>query len=389
MPVTPPDDPPEAFSLSLDVVGPTAVITLRGRIDLPAVTDFGTLLDQVIANGYSSMVLDLVALDSLADPGTSLIADAALRLADGGRQLSIRSPSIAIQRQLVADGLGELIRDEEFEPMTGVADDDPVALGARSATMPPSLTLLSSPGASALPTDDDLIDATLRLVVELARSTVGGADGVSVSLLRHGQLATVAASDQTVLDMDAQQYATGEGPCIDASTQGRWFHAPSLDVEDRWPEFTPRAMALGIRAILSSPLVAWGLPVGALNIYSHQPTAFATDDQRLAMKFAAEASAILSDAGVDATDDQRSERFQASLRSREVIAQAQGVLMERQGLTEDEAFTTLRIRSQEHGQTLRARAEEVTRSTRPSTPPSGSGSAGGEGSGTEEGDHRG
>jgi anti-anti-sigma factor len=338
-PVTPGDEPTEAFSLSLDMAGPIAIITLRGQIDESAATDLASVLDQVLANGYPSTVLDLVALDSLADPAMALIADAARRLTVDGRQLSIRSPSTPIHRLLMAEGLGELIRGGEFSP--------------------------TAPAVSALPTDDDLIDATLRLVIELARATVIGADGVSVSLLRHGRLATVAASDQTVLDMDAHQYATGEGPCIDASTQGRWFHAPSLDTEDRWPAFTPRAMALGIRAILSSPLVAWGLPVGALNIYSHQPTAFATGDQRLAMKFATEASALLADAGVDSTDDQRSERFQASLRSREVIAQAQGVLMERHGFSEEEAFTSLRLHSQRTGLSLRARAEEITGSTRP------------------------
>ena len=175
----------------------------------------------------------------------------------------------------------------------------------------------------------------------------------------------MAASDPTVLDMDAAQYATGEGPCVDASTAGRWFHAVSLEAEVRWPQFTPRAKALGIRAILSSPLVAWGQPVGALNIYSHRPLAFATDDQRLAMKFATEVSAVLTDAGLDASDEQRTERFQASLRSREVIAQAQGMLMERDGLSESAAFTLLRLHSQRTGQSLRARAEEITAPTRP------------------------
>ena len=216
---------------------------------------------------------------------------------------------------------------------------DPLALQATPRLLP--VALMTGPGgsgeassvppagggATSLPTDDDLVDATLHLVVELARTTVGGADGVSVSLRRHGRLATAAASDQTVLDMDTQQYATGEGPCVDASNKGRWFHSPSLAAEVRWPAFTPKAMALGIRAILSSPLVTWGQPVGAINIYSHRPLAFAADDQRLAMKFATEASALLADAGVDVPPTtERSERFQASLRSREIIAQAQGVI---------------------------------------------------------------
>ena len=66
----------------------------------------------------------------------------------------------------------------------------------------------------------------LRLAVE--RATVGGADGVSVSLRRHG-LAPVAASDQTISDMDANQYATGEGgPCVDASVDvgSTWSCSP-------------------------------------------------------------------------------------------------------------------------------------------------------------------
>jgi len=162
--------------------------------------------------------------------------------------------------------------------------------------------------------------------------------------------------------MDAHQYATGEGPCVDASVVGRSFLAASLETEDRWPQFTPRALQLGIRSILSSPLVARTRPVGALNIYSRQPSAFAPEDQDLAMTFATGLSALLTDAGVDVSDDHRSERFQASLRSREAIAQAQGVIMERQGISEERAYTELRTYSQRTGLSLRARAEQITAS---------------------------
>jgi hypothetical protein len=94
-----------------------------------------------------------------------------------------------------------------------------------------------------------------------------------VSLRHRGRLATVAASDQVILDMDAVQYATGEGPCMSASVEGHRLHAESLDTEARWPAFTPRASALGINAILSAPLIAHDKPIGALNIYSRIPAA--------------------------------------------------------------------------------------------------------------------
>jgi transcriptional regulator with GAF, ATPase, and Fis domain len=217
---------------------------------------------------------------------------------------------------------------------------------------------------TAMPSDPDVIDGALRLVVELARVLVEGADGVSVSLQRHGRLSTVAASDQTILKMDADQYSTGEGPCVDASILGHRFHAESLDTETRWPTFTPQARGLGINAILSSPLKAFEEPVGALNIYSRTPRAFDSKAQAAAAVFAKKASVILSDAGAGMRDTQMAYRYQEALRSRKAITLATGVLMEREGVDEDEAFTDLLRLSLYHGDPLRKEAEVVVRSAR-------------------------
>jgi GAF domain-containing protein len=230
-------------------------------------------------------------------------------------------------------------------------------------TPPDSGHLLSE--ATAVHSNDVYVASALRLVVALAQVTVGGADGASVSLQRHGRLGTVAASDQTVSDMDANQYATGEGPCVDASVAGRRFHAESLEEETRWPAFTPKARALGIGSILSSPLLDQGGPVGALNIYSKTASAFGPKDQELAARFAVEASNLLSDVRVQATnDDQRSRRLHGALRTREIIAEAHGVIMERENVLETDAFAMLRRFSQTSNRPLLERAEDVVASTR-------------------------
>lgn len=209
---------------------------------------------------------------------------------------------------------------------------------------------------------DDVVDGVLSLLVALARATVGGADGASVSLQRRGRLATVAASDETVAAMDGHQYATGEGPCVDASTQGRPFHFTSLDDESRWPNFTPKARALGIKAILSSPLLAGEQPVGALNIYSRAPDVFSTEEQGLAAKFASEVSIILQGAGVDLSDERWAARLSEALRTRQIIAEAQGITMDRNHVSEEEAFTLLRTDSQRRDRPLRDIAVEVVSS---------------------------
>ena len=86
------------------------------------------------------------------------------------------------------------------------------------------------------------------------------------------------------------------------------------------------------------------------------------------MVFAAEASNILSDAGVQMTDDQLTGRFQGALRTREIIAEAQGVIMERQDVGQDDAFDIMRRFSQRSGRSLRERAEDVVGSARRSRP---------------------
>jgi GAF domain-containing protein len=210
-----------------------------------------------------------------------------------------------------------------------------------------------------------VIDAALRLVTALAGATVDHADGVSVTLERHGQLMTVAATDDTVLTMDRHQYETGEGPCLAAKAEGRWFYVESLEDETRWPAFVPLALEGGIRSVLSSPLVTRDRPQGALNIYSFTRQAFGTREQELAELFAEQASQILTTAGQELTDDESDLRFVSALTARRTIHQAQGVLMARNDLSAKDAIASLFREARTADITVLARASEIVASLRP------------------------
>lgn len=216
---------------------------------------------------------------------------------------------------------------------------------------------------ATIPANADVLDAALRLVVALARVTVTGADGVSVCLSRHGTLTTVAASDATVAGMDRDQYATGEGPCVAAATEGHWFHVESLDDEARWPAFIPRARDRGINSILSTPLLTQTRPMGALNIYSLRARAFAKPELELSSMLASRASDLLVSAAIDVSMEDLSRQLQEALQGRDVIAQARGILMARHGVTADAAYTMLRRSSRQTGTPLRRVAEAVMAST--------------------------
>ena len=50
-----------------------------------------------------------------------------------------------------------------------------------------------------------------------------GADSASITELRRGGFATLAASDQAARDADALQYELRSGPCVDAIVEGCIF----------------------------------------------------------------------------------------------------------------------------------------------------------------------
>ena len=359
-------DPYGGFAVRVEFVGDAVVLEVRGEVDAFSAPELLALLMAVVDAGHKSVVVDLEEVSFLDAAGLGVIARSSGRLRAGSGALTLRSPSRMVHRLLTLTRLDEVVRVE-----TGVTAssrlgpeeraDHPIAVNTGTYQAQPHLRRVAS-----IPADDEVVDGALRLVVALAQATVAGADGVSVSLRRHGLLATVACSDQTIAAMDADQYATGEGPCVDASVAGHWFHTESLDLETRWPAFIPRAQALGINAILSTPLLAADGPVGALNMYSRTAAAFTPEEQQLASMFASEASTILTDAGADVTDEQLATRFHDALRSREIIAQAQGVIMERDGVNEDDAYTALRTFSMRTNVPLRRWATEIVDATQTS-----------------------
>lgn len=366
MPMT--NDIPD-FGAVTSFEGNEATIALRGTTENGGAFELGGILDAAIDRQPASMVLDVTELDFLGASGLLAISGAEKRLAALGITLRVRSPSAVMNRLLGTMESAEVSRLQRAlrqHSHLGAEQLDPGETNDLSRHLVSNLSSEDLRGITALPANPDVIDGALRLIVELARISIRAADGVSVSLLRHGVLSTVAASDQTILAMDADQYATGQGPCVDASIKGHWFHAESLDTETRGPAFTPQARSLGIKSILSPPLRALKKPVGALNIYSRTAETFEVEDQESAAIFAEQASAILSDARADVSDTQMAIRFEEALRSRKVITLAEGILMEREGMDEEGAYTALLRLALYQGVPLRDRAEAMVLSAKQS-----------------------
>jgi AmiR/NasT family two-component response regulator len=87
--------------------------------------------------------------------------------------------------------------------------------------------------------------------------------------------------------------------------------------------------------------------MGALNLYSLTPGALDARDRDLTLVLAAHASTALAATQACEATDLEAAQLREALRSRDVIGQAKGILMERRGITAQEAFDILRRTSQD------------------------------------------
>ena len=221
---------------------------------------------------------------------------------------------------------------------------------------------------------DPTVGGTLQRIVDFAVATVDGCDAAGISLLTGTEVTTPVWSDPVALDIDSVQYETGEGPCLDAIAKETIVYAEDLAADDRWPSFGPRAVELGMRSLLSCRLAAAGT-LGALNLYAMLPKAYGVTDRTKALIFATHAGVALgaAEALEDATvllnaEIRRVEDLRGALASREVIGQAEGILIERERITADQAFGVLRGASRNLNIKLREVAQFVVDTGR--VPPS-------------------
>jgi hypothetical protein len=215
------------------------------------------------------------------------------------------------------------------------------------------------------------VEDTLAQTVAVAVETIDGCDFAGLFL--PAQSAAPLDADPLAREIDALQRAFGEGPSLEAVAHQSMVYADDVQLDDRWPRFGPGAAERGVRSVLALPLN--GDLGGALTLYARYPAAFGVVDRAKGVILASLATVALSAAHSFEDEERRIDNLHTALSSREVIGQAQGILMERERVSADQAFDILRRASQRLNIKLREVAQTlVDTGERPDTasdPPSG------------------
>ena len=213
--------------------------------------------------------------------------------------------------------------------------------------------------ADTLVADFDVVELLTLLTDRCVEVLEVGAAGLMLAS-PDGSLRVMASSSDAMRILELFQLQAQEGPCLDCYRSGRAVSSADLRGEsDRWPLFAPEALGAGFAAVQALPLRLRGAVIGALNLFQLVPAAMPAADIDAAQALADVATiAVLHHRQV--TEAQRlNEQLQSALNSRIVIEQAKGMVAERQGVTIDEAFASLRTHARNRNLLLLVVAEAV------------------------------
>lgn len=202
-------------------------------------------------------------------------------------------------------------------------------------------------------------ESAVKFVTALAVETLPGTLGAGVTVVDADGKHTRAASNPLVEDADRLQYESNAGPCITAWRDQVPVYIPDIALETRWPEWTAAVAGLGVRSMLSVPMLADGASMGAIKVYSDQPNAYDTGSVRVLQLFAQQASVLLGNTRAVAVARELSSRLTSALEDRDVIAQATGVLMAQGAGTAPAAVQRLRLAAQRSGTSMRHVAQGI------------------------------
>jgi GAF domain-containing protein len=228
-----------------------------------------------------------------------------------------------------------------------------------------SLTMTIARIQKLLLTEEE-VERAVQLLARAINESMPGATGTGVSLMDPGGRRTSSGfTDALVKQADTAQYELGEGPCLTAWATEQVVISSDLHADERWPAWKSAVAALPIRSVISAPLLAGKDAIGALKIYSALPGQYDENTGRTLSLFAGTAATLLAHIQGSEAPLRMTEALKASLASRDAINRACGVLMERQGLSQDRAMQQLIKNARMTGASLAETSEKLIARTPP------------------------
>ncbi len=191
-------------------------------------------------------------------------------------------------------------------------------------------------------------------------------DGAGIMLFDNGMSrGSLCATDGVSELIEELQFTLGEGPCIDASSEGRPILEPDLasPATSRWIAFGPPAVAAGVGAIFGFPIRFGAAGLGALNLHRAKPGPLTADQHADALVLADIAAEVILLMQANASPGELAIELDAGASFHYVVHQASGMVSAQLDVSVDHALVRLRAHAFRTGTPLIDVARSVVNRT--------------------------
>ena len=203
------------------------------------------------------------------------------------------------------------------------------------------------------------VEEAIRQIVRTTH-TMFQVDGAGLMLSdAERRLRSVAASDDRFAHLEELQVEHQEGPCIEAFDMKELISAEDLASDGRWPRFSGAAVERNVRAVLASPLPYNQDAVGVVAVLSEQRRPWSAEGELALLALTDLAALLIASMMQGEQQSEMALQLQGALNSRQVIEQAKGVLVGKQGISPREAYEQLRSRARSERRKLSVVCAEV------------------------------
>ncbi|HUR23783.1 MAG TPA: GAF and ANTAR domain-containing protein [Acidimicrobiales bacterium] len=191
---------------------------------------------------------------------------------------------------------------------------------------------------------------------------VTGVTGAGIMLIS-GDLprGSICTTDDVSALVETLQFELGEGPCVDASSQGRPVLEPDLahPATSRWFAFSGPALEAGVRAVFGFPMQVGAVRLGALNLYCNRPGPLSDDQYADALAVADIAAEAVVAMQAKAEPGRLARELEAGGDFQYVVHQASGMVAAQIDVSVAQALIRLRAYAFGNGRSLTQVAEDV------------------------------
>jgi len=175
----------------------------------------------------------------------------------------------------------------------------------------------------------------------------------SVTVWRKRRPFTIASSSPEAAAMDEEQYASGQGPCMEAAKTGHVVEVPDFRTETRWPKYVAAMAGSPMRSVLAVPMSLQTSGAAALNCYRPDPGPIPGQMRDALLDFTTVAARAVTLSVKLQTQADLAADLAAAMESRTAIDLAAGVIMAQTDCSQQQAVEIMIKASSNRNEKLR------------------------------------